>query len=454
MADFEKTINEKIFEKPSCKFKYLQSEGFKTPNYYEVTTLEEILEIYNLYVQEKRDELNYEIDGLVEEINDFEVQKELGYEPNGLNPKFAKAIKFDSIAKITKLLDIDWTVGGTGKVVPTAVVEPVDIMGITISRASMHNYSYLQDYIAKGLGKKSEVVIARKGDVIPQVIGVKTKGEELEIPSTCPSCGTELRVFSVDLVCENLDCPAKVLALFMNFFNTLKIKGVSEKFIEKAMEKFNIKTIKDLMNLTEEDILSLDGFAEKSAKKTYELIHSVKEVTPQQFMALLNIPNQGVRIFENLFEELNFETFMEKVKKDELELEDIASIKGFGEKSAQILIEGLKYNLERLKENSKFFEIKIPQKASNKLNGKTFCITGKMNTRPRKEFEQMIKDNGGKVTSVNEKLNYLVTNEPESTSSKMKKALKINTERFKNGDENLIQIIDENELIKILEGDS
>jgi len=447
-----KIINNELFEKPSCKFKFLAKEGFNIPNFYEVESTDEIFVIYKNYTESKRESLSYDIDGLVEEINDYEIQEKLGYEPNGLNPKFATAIKFDSISKSTELIDIRWTVGMTGKIIPTAILNPIDIMGVTITKASMHNFDYLMDYINKyKIGIGSKMIVARKGDVIPQIIGVANnkKLSDIQIPNLCPICNEKIHKFSVDLICENPFCEAKTKGIFTNFFGTLDIKGLSEKFIDKAIEQFNIKTIDDLMKLTIDDIESLEGFARKSAEKAYNAIHSVKEVSPEQFMALLNIPNQGVRVFENLLSE----TPIEKLLDPNFKAEDLLDTKGIAEKTAHAIYDGIQMNLERIRENAEHFTIIVKKNKthhSSKITGKSFCITGTLNKGKRKDYENSIKSMGGLVSSVNKSLNYLVTNDPETTSSKMTKALKLNAEWHNNGEDRSIQIINEDDLINLI----
>lgn len=167
-------INDKIFQKPSCKFKFLQKEGFNTPNFYEVDETIEVLNIYKEYMKSIRDSLQYDIDGLVEEVNDYKTQEEMGFTPNGLNPKFATAIKFDSVASISTLRDIRWTVGMTGRIIPTAIFDPIDIMGVTITKCTMHNYEFLKNEIDKnGLMIGFDIIVVRSGDVIPKYLGVK-----------------------------------------------------------------------------------------------------------------------------------------------------------------------------------------------------------------------------------------------------------------------------------------
>ena len=449
-----KVINRELFSAPSCKFKFLAKEGFNVPNFYEVTTTDEVIAVYKDYMKEVRDSLAYDIDGLVEEINDYDIQDELGYEPNGLNPKFATAIKFDSIAAKTKLLSIRWTVGMTGKIIPTGIFNPIDIMGVTIQKASMHNYEYLMNYINKeNLRIGSDVIVARKGDVIPQMIGVKSNDDnvkEIQIPTNCPVCDTKLDFVSVDLVCENPTCGAKTKGIFTNFFDTLKIKGLSEKFIDKAIEIYDIKTIDDLLRLTVDEIEGLDGFAKKSAQKAYDAIHSVKEVSPEQFMALLNIPNQGVRVFENLLGS----TPIEKLLDPDFKPEDILDTKGIAEKTAIAIHEGIQANLDRIRENAEHFTIIVKKTVvdhSTAVTGKSFCITGTLNNGARKDYEAKIKSLGGTIAGVSAKLTYLVTNDTDTSSSKMKKATDLNVKWHNNGEDKKIIIINEDDLIKLME---
>jgi DNA ligase (NAD+) len=451
------SLNSSIFEKPSCKFKFLQREGFNTPNYYELLTSDDVLRVYRDYMISKRDTLSYDIDGLVQEIDDFDAQKELGFQPNGLIPKFATSIKFDSMGAVTKLIDVRWTVGMTGKIIPTGIFEPIDVMGVTITKASLHNFELLDTLINKdGLRIGSKVLICRKGDVIPQVVSVipdKEKKPYIQIPAECPECGETLNRFSVNLVCDNIACSAKTKGIFTNMFSTLDIKGLSDKFVEKATEVYDITTIDELMNLTVDEIEKLPGFAKKSAQKAYDTIHSVTDVTPEQFFALLNIPNQGVRVFENLFSQFP----MEKLLDNSFKPEDILDTKGIAEKSANAIHTGIQSNLDRLRENAKWFTIikkdvvTSPENHKAAMMGKSFCITGTLNLGTRKDYETLILSSGGKISAVTKNLDFLVTNDADTSSSKMKKALEINSTLHNNGVDKKIVIIDENQLRNILE---
>ena len=452
------SINECIFEKPSCKLKFLQREGFHTPQFYEFTHVEDVLELYRKYMVSKRDALGYDIDGLVQEVDCYDAQDELGWQPNGLIPKFATAIKFDSLGATTQLKSIRWTVGMTGRVIPTGIFEPVDIMGVTVQKASLHNFEMLETFIKKSnLKIGSNVIVVRSGDVIPKVIAVKSTGDDctdIEIIEDCPECGSKLNHFSVDLVCENMGCPAKTKGIFSNLFNTLDIKGLSDSFIVKVTEKYEISTIDELMRLTIEELEQLPGFAKRSAQKAYDAIHSVKEVSPEQFFALLNIPNQGIRVFENLFSQFPMESLLDENFKPE----DILDIKGIADKSAIAIHEGIQSNLNRLRENAEWFTIKKKKEEtvdesehSAKMVGKVFCITGALVHGKRKDYENRIKEAGGKIGSVTKNLNYLVTNDTDTTSSKMKKTLDLNAKNHNAGIDKKILIISEDTLIKMME---
>lgn len=450
------TINDKLFAKPSCKFKFLAKEGFNIPNFYEITDDLDILGLYKSYITHKRDSLEYDIDGLVEEVNDYSIQQELGFEPNGLNPKYATAIKFDSVAAVTPLTMVDWNTGMTGKVVPRGWFESVDIMGVTIQKATLHNHDFLMNLIKEGMKIGSKVIIVRAGDVIPKIMGVKEvakDGIEIVIPTNCPVCDTTLNKFSVDLVCENPECGAKTKGIFTNFFETLKIKGVSDKFIEKAIEEYAISTIDDLLSLTLEQIEALPGFAKKSANLAFDAIHSVKEVSPEQFMALLNIPNQGVRVFENLFSQ----TPIEKLLDEDFKPEDLLDTKGIAEKTAMAIHKGIQDNLEVIRQNAQHFTIITKRKNTDnhnpKVTGKVFCITGKLETGSRESIEEMIKMAGGSIGSVSANLDFLVTNDTDTSSGKMKKATDLNTKWHNNGDDKRILLLTEIQLLNLLKGE-
>jgi|SaaInlStandDraft_4_1057021.scaffolds.fasta_scaffold11874_2 DNA ligase (NAD+) len=449
-------FNSAIFEKPSCKFKFLQREGFNVPNYFEFQNHSEVLTLYKEYMQYRRDELTYDIDGLVQEVDDFDAQKELGYQPNGLIPKFATSIKFDSMGSITPLVSVRWTVGMTGKIIPTGIFKPVDIMGVTVEKATFHNFEFIENLINKeNLKIGSECIIIRAGDVIPKMIGVKTSGDgdNIEIPTNCPVCDSTLNRFSVELVCENPDCDAKTHGIITNMFDTLDIKGLSGKFAAKVVDTYDISTIDELMRLSLDDLENLPGFGKKSAQKAHDAIHSVTEVSPEQFFAMLNIPNQGVRVFENLFAQFP----MEKLLDENFKPDDILDTKGIAEKSANAIHQGIQDNLDRIRENSEWFII-IKKKVNNdttshksNMVGKSFCITGTLNNGTRKEYETKIKAMGGKTGSVTKKLDYLVTNDDDTSSSKMKKTLEINAKNENDGIDKRILIITENDLTELME---
>jgi len=451
------SLSEVIFEKPSCKLKFLQRGGFYTPNFFECKTVDEVLKTYTDYMTHEREELSYDIDGLVQEVDDFDAQEELGWNPNGLIPKFATAIKFDSIGATTKLIDIRWTAGTTGRIIPTGIFEPVDIMGVTVQKASLHNYEMVEKLIKQNAMKiGSAVIIVRSGDVIPQVFAVRSSDEtcqDIEIIKNCPECGYELTRFSVDLTCENSSCPAKVKGLFTNMFDTLDIKGLSEQFVVKVTEMYNISTLDQLMRLTVKDLENLPGFATKSAQKAYEALHSVKDVSPEQFFALLNIPNQGVRVFDNILSQYPMEKLLDKNFKPS----DIFDVDGVAEKTANAIHAGIQANLDRIRENAKWFNIVekpiVLTNANHKLSmvGKSFCITGALSHGTRSVYETKIKNAGGKIASVTRDLDYLVTNDTATTSTKMQKAMTINALNDLAKTVKQILIISEEDLIKMME---
>ena len=278
------------------------------------------------------------------------------------------------------------------------------------------------------------------------------KKSEIQIPSVCPICNYKLTRVSVDLVCENMSCGAKTQGIITNMFNTLDIKGLSDKFAKKIVDKYNIDSIDKLMNLSIEELKNLPGFGVKSAQNAYDAIHSVKEVSPEQFFALLNIPNQGVRVFENLFSQFPMEKLLEETFKPE----DILNTKGIAEKSANAIHEGIQSNLERMRENSKWFTIVKKKNDNNNeshksnMVGKSFCITGTLNDGTRKEYESLITKVGGKISNVSKTLNYLVTNDTDTSSSKMKKTIDINNNFHNNSDDRRIIIITEEILRKMI----
>jgi len=419
---------------------FLKSIGIKVnPMIEHVSSQDEIFE-YIDRIEKKRQQLDYEIDGVVIKVNEYNVRAELG--STNKSPRWAVAYKYPAEHARTKLLRVSFQVGRTGIVTPVGIFEPVKVAGSTVSRATLHN----EDEI-KRLGIKigDNVFIEKSGDVIPKVTSVikdERKGDEKDIkfPDTCPVCGSSVLKDEDDVYykCANPDCPARLKASIVHFAgrNAMDIKGLGEKIVDRFVDLGLLGSIADIYDLKCEDIQELEGFGAKSAENLTKAIDKSKSKPFSKVLFGLGLPNVGVRTAEILAEKFgNIDAMIQAEREDFEKVEDIGPVIADGLFKA--LRNGkITYLIEKLQKNGLNFTY-TRKKESDILGGKTFLITGSL-SRPRKQFEELVKKNGGRVlTGVSSNLDYLICG--ESPGSKLDKAKELD-----------VNIIDEKKFMSML----
>ncbi len=399
---------------------------------------EEIRKFYNEMLQ-IRDTFKYEIDGIVIKINELDICRILGEKSR--SPRWAVAYKFPAHEEITQLLNVEWNVGKSGAITPIAVLKPVGIGGVTVSRATLHNIKEIQ---RKGIKIGDSVVVRRAGDVIPEVIKPvesKRTGKEknIEIPKNCPVC-KEPAQFTPDsdvvLYCSNPQCPAQLKRLLIHFAsrNAMNIEGLGESIVEQLVDKKFVKNLADIYYLTKDDVLQLERMAEKSATNLMNAIERSKTTTLAKFIYALGIKHIGESTAKDLAEHFRS---IEKIKN--ATLEELQNIFGVGDKTAKSVYDYFhnKQNLkilERLLAKVKFVE----QKESAKLGGLNFVFTGELTNFTRAQAKAEVEKRGGKVLgSISSKVNYLVVG--KNPGSKLENAKKLG-----------IKLLTEEDFIKLL----
>jgi DNA ligase (NAD+) len=405
--------------------KILHALGFKTNNKYSkyCKNLKEVIEFRNYWLQH-REKLPYEIDGIVVQVNDNRIFQKLGIV--GKAPRGAIAFKFPLKQSTTILKDVQFQVGRTGAVTPVAILEPVDVGGVTITRATLHN----EDMIKK-LGVKigDTVVVGRAGDVIPEVVQalpeLRTgKEKEIRFPRNCPVCGESLEKPEGEAIwrCKNPKCPAKERRYFYHFVKVFDILGLGPKIIDRLLDEGLVEDPADLFTLKEGDLLPLERFAEKSAKNLINAIQSKKEISLAKFIYALGIRNVGEETAEDLAKHFGS---LEKLKN--ANLPQLQTVKDVGPVVAQSIYSFFreKRNLELIekliKVGIKIVEEKKPEKQI--LKGLVFVFTGGLESMTREEAKRKVRELGGEVTeSVSKRVNYVVVGkEPGSKLEKAKK---------------------------------
>ena len=390
-----------------------------------------------------RDNMNYSIDGLVLKVNNIKDQIDLG--ATAKDPRWATAYKLPSIKKITVVSDIKISLGRTGVATPYAQLEEVDLDGVKIKSASLHNIDYID---SKDIRIGDEVVIERAGDVIPQIIEVSKNNKRTEdskkfkMPEDCPVCNSKLfkdldDPFTKCLDSEGDDQIKRALEHFSSK-NCVEIEGLGEGIINILFENKLVSSITDLYNLTYKELINLEGFQDKSANNLLDSISISKKVTPEKLLHGLGIPHVGSEISELLL--LNFRNINKIFDSSE---DDILEIDGIGPKIYESLKDWIqkeknKILLENL-ENIGFEFNSQNTLIEGKLNSLNICVTGELEDFSRQSIKQLIKDNGGKFQSgVSSKTDILVSG--VNSGSKLKKAQELG-----------VEILTEKEFIKKLE---
>ena len=386
------------------------------------------------FIQEigrERDQLPYDIDGVVIKVNDLAGQEQLGFTVKA--PKWAVAYKFPAEEKEAKLLSVDWTVGRTGVVTPTANLTPVQLAGTTVSRATLHNVDYIAE---KDIRKDDTVIVYKAGDIIPAVLRVveskRVSEEKLDIPTNCPSCESKLLHFEdeVALRCINPRCPAQIKEGLIHFASrdAMNISGLGPSIVEKLFAANLVKDVADIYRLTVEDLLLLDGIKEKSAQKLYQAIQASKEKSAEKLLFGLGIRHVGSKASQLLLQ--NFHSIESLAQANP---EEIANIESLGSVIAQSLqtyfaTEGSAILLRELKESGVNLDYKGQTVAANAaLSGLTVVLTGKLERLNRSEAKNKLESLGAKVTgSVSKKTDLVVAG--ADAGSKLQKAQELGIE--------------------------
>ena len=402
---------------------FIKTKGFPMDDYIrECTTLDEIQKEID-YIRDIRFDLNYDIDGLVIAIDDIRTRELLGYTVKF--PKWAIAYKFEAQEATTKLLDVEWNVGRSGRVSPTAILEPVELAGVTVKRATLNN---MDDIARKGVRLGAEVFVRRSNDVIPEIMGVVPESlegtKEIEEPKVCPACGAHLVHEGVHIYCENtLGCKPQMVKTIVHFAGreAMNIAGFSEKTAEQLFEKLDIRDISDLYKLEYEKLLDLDKFGPKKAQNLLDAIEKSKDCTLEAFLYSLGIPNVGVKTAKDLVKRFESLANLEKAT-----FEELVSVQDVGDIVARSIIEFFKEE-RTLKVINELLSLGVNPHYEKKevlespFMGKTVVVTGTLENYSRTSIKEKLESLGAKVSgSVSKKTDFVIAG--EAAGSKYDKA--------------------------------
>jgi len=422
--------------------KFIKEQGLPVDDYLEVCKSIDEIEREIKKIEDIRFGLNYDIDGLVIAIDDIRTRELMGYTVKF--PKWAIAYKFEAQESTTKLLDVEWNVGRSGRIGPTAILEPVELAGVTVKRATLNN---MDDIARKGVRIGAEVFVRRSNDVIPEIMGIVPESlegsEEIKVPEVCPACGSHLILNGAHYFCENtLSCKPQLVKSIVHYAcrEAMNIEGFSEKTAEQLFEKLNIKSISDLYKLKEEELIDLEKFGPKKAQNLLEAIEKSKDCELYSFIYALGVPNVGVKTAKDL---VNRFKSIEGLKS--ATFEELVSVQDVGDIVAKDVMEF--FNEEKVMEtiqelldlgvNPKFDEKEVVE---NPFEGKTVVATGSLKNYSRTEIKDKLESLGAKVAgSVSKKTDYVIAG--EAAGSKLTKAEELG-----------VKVISEEEFEEILRG--
>jgi DNA ligase (NAD+) len=429
------------FDRHSKTLDALDAAGFKVnPHRKLVHSMEEVWNFIQTW-EGKRDSLPYEIDGIVIKVDRTSLQEELGF--TGKAPRWAIAYKYAARAGITKLENVRWQVGRTGKLTPVAELAPVSIGGTTVRNATLHNMDEIERL---GVKIGDYVQVERGGDVIPKVAKViddkdhPRGNESIGAPEKCPVCGTNVvrTEGEVDYRCVNANCPAKLMGTILHFASrgVMNIDGMGEALVAQLIDKGLVKNVADIYDLSKKDLLSLERFADKSAQNILDEIGNSKNLPLERVIYGLGIRMVGERTAQFLAE--HFGSMQDLAKASTEELQNVGEV---GPKIAESIAEFFSNPanqklIERLGKAGLAFTGEKKERGT-KLAGKTFVLTGTLAKHTRDEAKKMIEDAGGKVAgSVSRKTDYVVAG--SDAGSKLDKAKELG-----------VPVIDETEMEKL-----
>ncbi|MGG3889362.1 NAD-dependent DNA ligase LigA [Metabacillus fastidiosus] len=414
----------------------LEELGFKTNKERRTCrNIEEVIELIQK-LQERRASFDYDIDGIVIKVNSLDQQDELGF--TAKSPRWAVAYKLPAEEVVTKLLAIELSVGRTGVITPTAILEPVRVAGTTVQRASLHNEDLIRE---KDIKLGDYVVIKKAGDIIPEVVNVlveRRTGEEAEflMPTHCPACESELVRLEgeVALRCINPECPAQIVEGLIHFVsrNAMNIDGLGERVINQLFQEGLIKNAADLYRLKRDELLQLERMGERSTDNLLKSIENSKSNSLERLLFGLGIRHVGAKAARTLAQ--HFET-MDRIKT--VTKDEITAVNEFGDKMADAIVTyfdnpdviKLVTELEQLGVNMNYNGPKLLQveESDSYFAGKTIVLTGKLEQLSRNEAKEKIESLGGKVTgSVSKSTDLVIAG--EAAGSKLAKAEQLNIE--------------------------
>lgn len=412
---------------------FLKKLGFKVSNLVKKVKLREIRDEINR-LENLRGGLEFEIDGVVVKVDDLGVRDRLGF--TAKYPKWAVAYKFPPTQMTTKVIDVVFQVGRTGRVTPVAILEPVTISGSTVSRATLHNFDEIKR-LEVMIGDK--VFIEKSGEIIPKIVKVikedRKDVKEITFPDLCPVCKEELLMEEKDVSawCVNPDCPARIKSSILHFASrdALDIRGLGEKVVDQLVDKGFVRSVSDIFELNEVKLLQLEGFKEKSVSNLLSAISESKDKPFDKVLYGLGILHVGKKTAEVLAQH-----FGSINKLMQATVEELISVRDIGDVVANSIYTTCRSEkfialVEKLKSFGLKFELE-KKNVSNKLKGKNFLITGKL-SKSRKDMEKLVIENGGNIlVSVNKDLDYLIVG--ESPGSKLDKAKKLNVKIISEAD--------------------
>lgn len=418
--------------------KFLQENGMLTNYVFKrAKTFEEVKAVIN-YIGEKRSSFDFLIDGVVIKINDFAVREKLGYTDKF--PKWAIAYKFDAEQVTTRLNQVEWQVGRTGKLTPIGKLDAVELCGATIRRATLNNFG---DILRKKLKTNALVFVRRSNDVIPEVLGAAEEGgEEIVKPTVCPACGFPLQEVGANLYCVNAEnCRPQIVARLSHYCEkgACDIEGLSDKTVNLMVDKLDVRSVADLYRLTKEQLLTLEGFKDKKAQNVVDAVEKSKNVALPQFIYALGLDNVGTVTAKDLAAMFGSVDNLQKAT-----MEQLTSIDGIGDIVAEGIVQYFKesQNLEiirQLKEAGINPQMHLQEKKGPFL-GKKVVLTGSLSHYTRSEASKIIESLGGEVSStVSKTVNLVVAG--EDAGSKLQKAQSLG-----------IEIIDEQQFDSIVKG--
>lgn len=428
----------KEFDNEQDKLSFLLNNGFQTlakTTEYVKGDYEDIVKAVKKYMDAiNRDELPYSIDGVVVKLCDIKKAKEMGSVSEGRKPKSNRAVKFPCEQVVTTIEAVEYAVGRIGSISIVGLLKPVRLNETTVKRVSLHNFKFIEEL---GLKIGSEILLQKSGEIIPYVVRKvsDTKGAtNIVVPIVCPSCSGKLEWDDSQTTkfCHNPNCPSQLVSKIDHWFKTIGVKGIGEGIITKLVEGKFVYSLADMYNLTRHKAKLGDLMGKTTTQNILLAIEAVNELTLAKFIEALGIGKIGTmssRITD-------MAGTVEAI--DELKANDLLAIDGFAEIKANNFVDGWKAQREEITELLGFITIKEKKMKSGGLDGKSFCITGTL-SKGRKEFVEMIEENGGRFSSsVNAKLDYLICG--EECGSKKDKAEKLG-----------VKIIEEKDFLRMIQ---